>query len=230
VYLDARHLGDELLQTRFPRVTAGLRKHELDAATELIPVAPVCHYFIGGVLTDDWGRTTIPGLYASGEVASTGVHGANRLASNSLLEGLVFSDRIVRDLDRYVGQLGEDVRRLRFDLPESAGGGSDPAVARDRLATVMAEKVGVVRTAEDLRGALAEFEALTSEVQFGVRGQAEYELYNLLTLGTHIAKSALVREESRGVHLRDDFPTTDDERWRRHITLRLPAQERDPRA
>ena len=89
----------------------------------------MCHYFIGGVVTDLWGRTTVPGLYASGEVASTGVHGANRLASNSLLEGLVFSDRVVRDLDRYVGRLGEDVRRLRFDLPEAAGdgGGSDAA-------------------------------------------------------------------------------------------------------
>ena len=101
-------------------MTAGLAEHGLDLATQLIPVAPVCHYFIGGVVTDVWGRTTVPGLYASGEVASTGVHGANRLASNSLLEGLVFSDRVVRDLDRYVGRLGEDVRRLRFDLPEAA--------------------------------------------------------------------------------------------------------------
>ncbi len=226
VYLDARHLDGAWLQTRFPRVTAGLRKHGLDLAADLIPVAPVCHYFIGGVVTDVWGRTTIPGLYASGEVASTGVHGANRLASNSLLEGLVFSDRIVRDLDRYVGRLGEDVRRLRFDLPEASGGGSDPAEARRRLTTVMSDKVGVVRTANELRDALAELEALTSEIRFGIRGQAEYEIYNLLTLGTHIAKCALMREESRGVHLRDDFPTTDDEQWRRHLTLRLPAHDR----
>ena len=113
-------------------VTAGLREHGLDLATQLIPVAPVCHYFVGGVVTDVWGRTTVPGLYASGEVASTGVHGANRLASNSLLEGLVFSDRVVRDLDRYIGRLGEDVRRLSFDIPEAAagGGGSDAAAAR----------------------------------------------------------------------------------------------------
>ena len=113
-------------------VTAGLREHGLDLATQLIPVAPVCHYFIGGVVTDVWGRTTVPGLYASGEVASTGVHGANRLASNSLLEGLVFSDRVVRDLDRYIGRLGEDVRRLSFDIPEGAtgDGGSDAAAAR----------------------------------------------------------------------------------------------------
>jgi aspartate oxidase len=173
-----------------------------------------------------WGRTTIPGLYASGEVASTGVHGANRLASNSLLEGLVFSDRIVRDLDRYVGGLGEDVRRLRFDLPEAAGGGSDPVAARRRLTAVMSGKVGVVRTKGELRAALAELDALTTEVRFGAMGQAEYELYNLLTLGTQIAKCALMREESRGAHLREDFPETDDAHWRRHITLRLPSPER----
>ena len=129
VYLDATHLEAAWLQERFPRVTAGLREHGLDLATQLIPVAPVCHYFIGGVVTDVWGRTTVPGLYASGEVASTGVHGANRLASNSLLEGLVFSDRVVRDLDRYIGRLGEDVRRLSFDIPEAGppGDGSDTA-------------------------------------------------------------------------------------------------------
>ena len=203
---------------------AGLREHGLDLATQLIPVAPVCHYFIGGVVTDVWGRTTVPGLYASGEVASTGVHGANRLASNSLLEGLVFSDRVVRDLDRYIGRLGEDVRRLRFDLPEAAagGGGSDAAAARRRLTAVMSDKVGVLRRADDLQAALAELGALTSELQFGALGEPEYELLNLLTLGTQIAKCALLREESRGVHLREDFPELDDEHWRAHLTLRLP--------
>jgi len=229
VYLDATHLDAGWLQQRFPRVTAGLAEHGLDLATQLIPVAPVCHYFIGGVVTDVWGRTTVPGLYASGEVASTGVHGANRLASNSLLEGLVFSDRVVRDLDRYIGRLGEDVRRLRFDLPEAAedGGGSNAAAARRRLTSVVSAKVGVLRHGDDLRAALADLNALTSELRFGVLGEAEYEVLNLLTLGTQIAKCALMREESRGVHLRDDFPAADDEHWRRHVTLRLPPHERE---
>jgi L-aspartate oxidase len=224
VFLDATHLDAAWLQQRFPRVTTGLTEHGLDLATQLIPVAPVCHYFIGGVVTDVWGRTTIPGLYASGEVASTSVHGANRLASNSLLEGLVFSDRIVRDVDRYVGRLGEDVRRLRFDLPEATGGGSDTNEARRRLTAVMSDKVGVLRSADGLKEAIEELNALTSQLRFGAMGQAEYELYNLLTLGTQIAKCALLREESRGVHLREDFPDL-DERWRRHITLRLPQVE-----
>jgi len=228
VYLDATHLHAAWLQERFPRVTAGLARHGLDLATQLIPVAPVCHYFIGGVTTDLWGRTTVPGLYASGEVASTGVHGANRLASNSLLEGLVFSDRVVRDLDRYVGRLGEDVRRLRFDLPEAATGeSSDVAAARSRLTAIMADKVGVLRRGDDLRAALSDLSALNSELRLGDKGEAEYELLNLLTLGTQIARCALLREESRGVHLRDDFPAIDDERWRRHVTLRLPEHERE---
>jgi len=229
VYLDATHLDAAWLQERFPTVTAGLRDHGLDLTTQLIPVAPVCHYFVGGVITDRWGRTTLPGLYASGEVASTGVHGANRLASNSLLEGLVFSDRVVRDLDRYVGRLGEDVSRLRFDLPEATGeaGGSDPAAARRRLTDVMQHDVGVLRRAGDLAAALEELNALTSELRFGRKGEAEYEVLNMLTLGTQIAKCALLREESRGVHLRDDYPAVDDVEWRRHITLRLPAEERD---
>jgi succinate dehydrogenase/fumarate reductase flavoprotein subunit len=140
----------------------------------------------------------------------------------------VFSDRVVRDLDRYIGRLGEDVRRLSFDIPEAVagGGGSDTAAARERLTTVMQDKVGVLRRAADLQAALDELGALTSELRFEHMGEAEYELLNMLTLGTQIAKCALLREESRGVHLREDFPELDDERWREHITLRLPEHER----
>jgi L-aspartate oxidase len=229
VYLDATHLDPGMLAQRFPTVTAGLAEHGLHLVTDRIPVAPVCHYFIGGVVADVWGRTTVPGLYASGEVSSTGVHGANRLASNSLLEGLVFSERVVRDLDRYIGGLGEDVRRLRFALPEGPGGprdGVNAAEARRRLTTTMLRRAGVLRDAADLRAAIAELRWLTSQLSFARSGAAEYEVLNLLTLGTQIAKSALLREESRGVHLREDFPERDDESWRRHITLRLPAAQR----
>ena len=232
VYLDATHLDPGMLAKRFPTVTAGVAEHGLQLATDRIPVAPVCHYFIGGVVADVWGRTTVPGLYASGEVSNTGVHGANRLASNSLLEGLVFSERVVRDLDRYIGGLGEDVRRLHFALPEGQGGSRDginAAEARRRLTLTMLRRVGVVRDADDLQAAIAELQLLTSGLSFARIGEAEYEALNLLTLGTQIAKSALLREESRGVHLREDFPARDDEGWSRHITLRLPAAQRgDP--
>ena len=193
------------------------------------PGVPVCHYFIGGVVTDVWGRTTCPGLYASGEVASTGVHGANRLASNSLLEGLVFSDRVVRDLDRCIGEAGR--RRAQAPFRSAGGGGeggdSDTASARRRLTTAMSNKVGVVRRDVELQAALADLRRAHLRAAIQHPGRAEYEVLNLLTLGTQIAKCALLREESRGVHLREDFPTVDDSTWRRHLTLRLPPHERE---
>jgi len=226
VLLDATHLDPDMLSSRFPVVSAGVREHGLDLSKDLIPVAPVSHYFIGGVYTDVWGRTTVPGLYASGEVASTGVHGANRLASNSLLEGLVFSDRVVRDLDRYIGTLAEDVQRLHLDLPERRAGSGEPldvAATRSRVTRLMTEKVGVVRDAEGLREAGAELSRLYSELHLADSGTNEFELLNLLTVATEVTKCALLREESRGVHLRDDFTERDDEHWNRHITLRLPA-------
>jgi L-aspartate oxidase len=225
VYLDATHLNAASLHERFPTVTTGLAQYGLDLARDLIPVVPVCHYFIGGVVTDVWGRTTVPGLYASGEVASTGVHGANRLASNSLLEGLVFSDRVVRDLDRYVAGLPENVRRLRFDLPQRAQRpveASDVATVRHRLKQLMSADVGVVRTGQDLLKATTELRQMYSELRLGCSRPQEFELLNLITVATQVAKSALLREESRGCHLRDDFSERDDEHWRRHITLRRP--------
>jgi L-aspartate oxidase len=233
VLLDATHLDPDMLAERFPKVSSGLAEHGLHLARDRIPVTPVAHYFIGGVATDVWGRTTIPGLYASGEVANNGVHGANRLASNSLLEGLVFSDRVVRDLDRYIGRLGEDVRRLRFELPQAAsrrGDASNVAEVRARLNIVMSTKVGVVRNEEGLMDALTELRGLYSDLRLSDTGVAEFELLNLMTLATQIAETALLRQETRGVHLRDDFPERDDWNWRRHVNLRLPEfRPRDSR-
>jgi L-aspartate oxidase len=228
VYLDATGLDADMLGRRFPRVTALLAEHELDLSRDLIPVAPVAHYFIGGVVTDVWGRTTVPGLYAAGEVASTGVHGANRLASNSLLEGLVFGDRVVRHLDRYIGRLGEDVRRLQFELPAQSDQPqqrSDIAAVRRRVTELMSDKVGWVRGDEGLLGALEELRDTYSSLRLGAAGPPEFELLNILTLATQITKCALLREESRGVHVRDDYPERDDFHWQRHITLRLPEYQ-----
>ena len=228
VYLDATALDADMLGRRFPRVTALLAEHELELSRDLIPVAPVAHYFIGGVVTDVWGRTTVPGLYAAGEVASTGVHGANRLASNSLLEGLVFGDRVVRHLDRYIGRLGEDVRRLQFELPAQSDQPqqrSDIAAVRRRVTELMSDKVGWVRGDEGLLGALEELRATNSSLRLGAAGPPEFELLNILTLATQITKCALLREESRGVHVRDDYPERNDHDWQRHITLRLPEPQ-----
>ena len=232
VFLDATHLDHGMLAERFPRVTGLLADHKLDLGRDLVPVGPVAHYFIGGVTTDVWGRTTVPGLYAAGEVANVGVHGANRLASNSLLEGLVFGDRVVRNLDRYIGGLGEDVRRLRLDLPEQVathGDGSDPAEVRRRVTGLMSEKVGVVRGEDELTDALHELRAIYSQLDLVEQGPAESELLNILTLATQVTKTALLRQESRGVHMREDFPERDDYHWQRHVTLRLPEYQRSDR-
>ncbi len=226
VYLDATALDADMLRRRFPRVTGLLAEHDLDLSRDLVPVAPVAHYSIGGVVTDVWGRTTVPGLYAAGEVASTGVHGANRLASNSLLEGLVFGDRVVRHLDRYIGGLGEDVRRLQFELPSPSGHAAPPsdiAAVRRQVTSLMSEKVGWVRSEDGLLEALEELRAINSALRLGEAGPPEFELLNILTLATQITKCALLREESRGVHVRDDHPERDDYHWQRHITLRLPV-------
>ena len=226
VYLDATGLDAEMVHRRFPRVTELLSEHDLDLSRDLIPVAPVAHYFIGGVVTDVWGRTTVPGLYAAGEVASTGVHGANRLASNSLLEGLVFGDRVVRHLDRYIGRLGEDVRRLQFELPAPSrptAQRSDIAAVRRAVTGLMSEKVGYVRAEDGLVDVLERLRATNSALRLGEAGPPEFELLNILTLATQITKCALLREETRGVHVRDDHPERDDYHWQRHITLRLPA-------
>jgi len=226
VFLDATALDPDMLRERFPRVTELLAEHDLDLTRDLIPVAPVAHYCIGGVVTDVWGRTTVPGLYAAGEVASTGVHGANRLASNSLLEGLVFGDRVVRHLDRYIGRLGEDVRRLQFELPSASGdvAAADVAALRRTVNELMSKDVGWVRTEDGLMAALERLSAINSGLRLGAAGPPEFELLNVLTLAVQITKCALLREETRGVHVRDDHPERDDRHWRRHITLRLPGQ------
>ncbi|MHB1390412.1 MAG: L-aspartate oxidase [Thermoleophilia bacterium] len=228
LFLDATHLPCGMLKERFPTVYETLTEKGYDLCRDRIPVAPVCHYMMGGVVTDVWGRTTLPGLYASGEVANTGVHGANRLASNSLLEGLVFSDRIVRDLDRYITPMEESVRRLRIELPGPGREGNLPAaVAEGRrlLQRTMTVNVGTVRTEEGMMTALEELQALHNSLQAPGADPDEYELYNLLTVSIHVVRAALLRQESRGAQLREDFPRTDDTNWRQHINFRLKDEE-----
>jgi L-aspartate oxidase len=226
VWLDARHLDGPFLRERFPTVYNGLKARGYDLCTELIPIAPASHYFIGGVLTDTWGRTTIPGLYACGETASTGIHGANRLASNSLLEGLVFGDRTVRELNRYLSISDPAVRKVRLDLADEPRRGNDPAVVaeqRQTVARLMTDLCGIVRTREGLEEAEASLELIENALAAPGLSVPELELFNLLTVARHIVGSAVTREESRGVHLRSDFPGRDDAKWRRHVLIR-----RDP--
>ena len=203
MWLDARHLGADFWERRFPTILGVCRQHGVDPVTELIPVAPAQHYASGGVATDLWGRTTVPGLYATGEVACSGVHGANRLASNSLLEGLVFSRRIA---DVLPGELRawSDAGRRR-----SRPRASSPATVRSEMQDVMTTRVGVLRQAEGLAEALAAPRRPSSPVDAEI-GPAAWETTNLLTISTALAEAAALRTETRGSHWREDFPDRDD--------------------
>ncbi len=226
VWLDARHIDCTYLRERFPTVYKGLDSRGFDLCTQLIPVAPASHYYIGGVLTDTWGRTTIPGLYACGETASVGIHGANRLASNSLLEGLVFGERTVRQLNSYLAVADPAVRKVKLDLADEPREGNDPAVVAEGRRTAgktMMELCGIVRNRNDLEKARETLVALQDSLAAPGLSVAELELFNIITVAQHIVTTAALREESRGVHLRGDFPERDDAGWRRHSLVR-----RDP--
>jgi L-aspartate oxidase len=203
MWLDARHLGAAFWERRFPTNLSVCREHDVDPVTELIPVAPAQHYASGGVATDLWGRTTVPGLYATGEVACSGVHGANRLASNSLLEGLVFSRRIADVLPAELRPWSEPTLDRR---PE----GLVSADRRRGMQDVMTSRVGVLRQRDGLAEALTYLAALDPgepEVE-----PAAWETTNLLAISTALAEAAALRTETRGSHWREDHPDRDDTR------------------
>ena len=203
VWLDARHLGAEFWGRRFPTILAVCRRHGVDPVTDLIPVAPAQHYASGGVATDLWGRSTVPGLYATGEVACSGVHGANRLASNSLLEGLVFSRRIAATLP---GELRPWAEPVADERPAWLFSGD----LRPALQETMTAQVGVLRHEQGLAAAIDVLRTLGSGE--GEPGTPAWETTNLHTLCTALAAAARMRTETRGSHWREDFPDRDDAR------------------
>jgi L-aspartate oxidase len=225
VFLDMTALDARFLRHRFPKIYDTCLRHGLDLAYEPAPVSPAAHYCMGGVRTDLDGRTTLAGLYAAGEVACTGVHGANRLASNSLLEGLVFGARAGAAAVRDDADRGEPAsapqateRDGDSDAPLYSARGSDIALAvRKRVRRLMWERVGILRTRQSLERALREFEQIA-------RAQLRPPSRNFLTVATLVARAALWREESRGAHYRADFPLRDDERWRVHSIQRTGAE------
>ncbi|HEU0027439.1 MAG TPA: FAD-binding protein, partial [Ktedonobacterales bacterium] len=208
-FLDLRHLDADEVHRRFPTISAACRASGLDLAVDHIPVAPAAHYYMGGVAVDTWARTTVPGLYAVGEVACTGVHGANRLASNSLLEGLVFGRRVASVLagDAQPGDWPTvsplpGVQRAADDivLPERSLSAPIAKAIRQQLRETMWRDVSLRRDAKGLS------EAIEALRKLAAPGPVDPETANMLLAAQLIATAALAREESRGGHFREDFP------------------------
>ncbi|GAA3832384.1 L-aspartate oxidase [Streptomyces chiangmaiensis] len=230
MFLDARHFGADMWENRFPTILAACRAHGIDPVTEPIPVAPAAHYASGGVRTDSRGRTTVPGLYACGEVACTGVHGANRLASNSLLEGLVYAERIAADIAR-----GRTEDGLYARVPEPVPYPETPAhpllAPEDRftIQRIMTDGAGVLRSARSLQEAADRIQRLHSDARDALEengktsepGVDTWETTNLLCVARVLVAAALLRAETRGCHWREDHAGRDDTDWRRHIVVTL---------
>jgi L-aspartate oxidase len=221
VYLDLTALQAEFVRRRFPRIYQTCLSYGVDLTTDLVPVRPAAHYAMGGVRTDLEGRTHIRGLYAAGEVACTGVHGANRLASNSLLEGLVFGARAGKAMvaDWVATTSHTHKPRLQPTATSRATPPAPPCASPDPVRTavqnLMWEHVGILRDRQGLLQALDRLEQLSPSVPPQL-DRPGWETYNLWLLARAVARCALAREESRGSHYRSDFPYRDDERFARH--------------
>ena len=234
VYLSLQQMDADYVHGRFPLISEACRRAGLDLARDPIPVGPAAHYVMGGVSTDLDGRTTLPGLYAAGEVACTGVHGANRLASNSLLEGLVFGARAGAAMKADAGTSADGAATVEASGKSANGGvpGSRkpqalepwPAGGVD-VRDVMWRQVGLFRDAAGLGDALAQLEPAWRTADARVREGARFDLegwraVNVLTVAWLITRAALRREESRGAHYRDDYPERDDINWKKRVSDR----------
>ena len=228
VYLDVRQMGSQWLAERFPTISALCKSFDINVDNDLIPVRPSAHYMVGGVKTDGHGLTNIGNLYCCGEAAATGLHGANRLASNSLLEGLVFGticgQQVVRDL---TGEPGEAQKRsIRYRIPESQRTRLDIPDVTNSLRAVMWRNVGIVRCEERLTETLEIIDLWRRYVMDKVFDDpVGWQCQNMLTVARLTADSAHQRQESRGVHFRRDYPETNDAQYLRHIEVNsVPAK------
>jgi L-aspartate oxidase len=223
VYLDVRHLGGEFFARRFPSIDQKCRAFDIDPARELIPVHPAAHYMIGGIVVDGSGQSSLPGLLACGEAACTGLHGANRLASNSLTEAMVYGSRCGRRAGELLGQADASIspEPIHWKLERSDRTELDLADIRNSLRSVMWRNVGIVRDGQHLTETLeiiGFWGRYVLDKEF-FNDPAGWEVQNMLTAGWLVAHSALRREETRGVHFRSDFPEPADA-WKKHLTAR----------
>jgi L-aspartate oxidase len=234
IFLTLAHLDAGHVRERFPTIAAMLKQSGIDIATDPIPVGPAAHYLMGGIDTDEWARTSVPGLFAAGETACTGVHGANRLASNSLLEGLVFGAR-AGDAMQLAPQAAPQKSDRVWDAPTKASGSRlqasaasanrseprAPSLEIDSIRSLMWQQAGLFRTRTRLTTAVTALDAAYASCTAQLpreRERAEFwRRYNLTTVARLIARAARRREESRGGHFREDFPERDDLHWKVHI-------------
>lgn len=223
VYLDLRHIESDYIINRFSNIYNFCINNGVDATTDLIPVAPAAHYTIGGVKTGLYGETNIKGLFACGEVASTGVHGANRLASNSLLECIVFAKRAVDGAltilnDQTKPHDPDQIDLSELDLRYSESQSNELSKYKKTVSQVLNSNVGIVRTKQGVLGAIAKIEEISQALE-KFSGYYRMKLEMAIDVSLLIAKSALIREESRGVHIREDFPQEEAE-WKNHIVIK----------
>ncbi len=214
VYLDMRHVTSIDPVTRFPGISKFLAEHELDLRRDQVPVRPAAHYLMGGIRTDVQGHTSLSRLYAAGEAACTGVHGANRLASNSLLEGLVFGARAAEAMQAETPR-PESTSSATKELIQGNG---KIAALREKLQRAMWEKAGLLRDASGLKAAQEELRAIGQQMPSAANRDG-IELRNLHAIAELIVAAALAREESRGAHYRNDFPKRDDVQFGKHSVL-----------
>ena len=225
VYLTLAHLDAHYVRQRFPGIAKVCQSFGLDITKDAIPVRPGAHYMIGGALVDDQARTSLPGLWAAGEVTSSGLHGANRLASNSLLEGLVYgalAGRHASDAALQDPTVSLSVLPIQNQMQVADPQEIDLADIRNSVRSLMWRHVGVQRTEQKLEEALQQLNRYSSYVLSHQPGGIDgWELQNMLTVSLMMAQAALARTESRGVHLRTDYPKLDNPNWRKHLSMQV---------
>lgn len=222
VLLSVTHLPPHRVTTRFPHIYRFCLEHGLDITQKPIPVSPAAHYMMGGIRTNSWGETNISGLFAAGEAACTGVHGANRLASNSLLETVVFAKRIIERTGKGstgdTTTTGSGVEMFYHTLAHREAPKTVPPLSLDAIQSLMWEKVGIIRSGSQL-GEAADILAAWENTAHQPTDRRSHELSNLITVGRLMTEAALIREESRGAHFRTDFPHPSPQ-WLKHIIFK----------